>query len=190
MKRLILTMVAFFAFVSLFAQPGSKYDISGNWYAYDANGERQWRLDFTIFYNEDTEAYYAQYNDRYVEITTDGTIHFDEQHSKAMKATTKLSFTSDSSFTFTKDWQYIIKDAQNKRRTYQVYLTFFSCSCSLRYIPRKNKLVGRVEYSRNFEAMGNSYYETVMDAVKHGHGNVLNDCDGNCGGMDVVYRRM
>lgn len=126
-----------YTIISIFAQPGTKYDISGKWYAYDANGERNWRLDFTIFYNEDTEAYYAQYCDRYVEISTDGTAHFDEQYSIATKATTKLSFVSDSSFTFSKDWQYIIKDAQNRRRTYQIDLTYFSCSYSLRYLPNK-----------------------------------------------------
>lgn len=192
MKRIIVLLTAMvYTIISIFAQPGTKYDISGKWYAYDANGERNWRLDFTIFYNEDTETYYAQYKDRYVEMTTDGTIHIDEQHSSAiMNATTKkLSFTTDSSFTFNKEWQYIIGDAENRRRTYQLYLSFFTCSCSLRYISNKNKLVGRVEYNRNFEAMGNSHYETVMDAVKNGRGTVFIDCDGDCGGMDVVYRR-
>ena len=91
-----------------FTQPGTKYDISGKWYAYNANGDRKWNLDFTVFYNEDTEAYYAQYNERYVEVSTDGILHFDEEHSNAIKATTKLSFVSDSSFTFSKDGSMLL----------------------------------------------------------------------------------
>lgn len=189
MKKTFLSFLLATMSLLTFAQPGTKYDISGKWYAYNANGDRKWNLDFTVFYNEDTEAYYAQYNERYVEVSTDGILHFDEEHSNAIKATTKLSFVSDSSFTFSKDWQYVIVDAQNKRWRHQSYLNFFSCSCSLRYIPQKNKLVGRVQYNRYFEGMGNSYYKTVMDAVKDGQGTVFTDCDGDCGGMDVVYRR-
>lgn len=189
MKKVVLFFVTVIMSFPIFAQPGTKYDISGNWYAYDANGDRQWKLDFTIFYNEDTEAYYVKYKERFLEVSSDGVLHFDEEHSVAMNATTKLTFVSDSSFIFDKYWQYVVKDAQNKRWQYQTLFSCFSCSCSLRYVPSKNKLVGRVQYDRFFEAMGNSYYKTVEEAVKHGAGNVLQDCDGNCGGMDVVYRR-
>ena len=189
MKKQLLTLFAIVLILPVLAQPGTKYDISGKWYAYNANGDREWKLDFTIFYNEDTEAYYAKYKERLVEVSTDGVLHFDEEHSVGMEATTKLSLESDSSFTFDKYWQYVVKDARNKRWQYQTLLSYFSCSFSLRYIPGKNKLVGRVQFDRFFEAMGNSDYKTVQDAVRNGKGNVLQDCDGNCGGMDVVYRR-
>lgn len=189
MKKFFSVVFLIILTTSISAQPNTKYDISGNWYAYDANGDRQWKLDFTIFYNEDTEAYYVKYKERFLEVSSDGVLHFDEGHSVAMNATTKPSFVSDSSFTFDKYWQYVVKDARNKRWQYQTLLSYFSCSCSLRYIPSKNKLVGRIQYDRFFEAMGNSDYKTVDEAVKHGAGNVLQDCEGKCGGMDVVYRR-
>lgn len=191
MKKIVLIIFAVFSIHNGFAQPGTKYDISGYWYAYDTQGKRQESLDLYIFYNEDVEAYYAKYNAILCEFYNGmGSLHFDEQHATVLREEmSKLSFDSDSSFSVSKWRQFIVKDTQNKRWQYQVYLSYDSYSCSLRYVPVKNKLVGRVSYNRVFEAMGDSDYRTVQDAVKNGYGRVYQDCDGNCGGIDVVYRR-
>ena len=63
MKRTFLILLLLTTTVlSVFAQPGTKYDIGGKWYAYNAEGKRQKTLDFTIFWNDDVEAYYAKYD--------------------------------------------------------------------------------------------------------------------------------
>lgn len=189
MKRFILTAVVFFAFLSLFAQPSTKYDISGNWHAYDVNGERVDKLDFTIFYNEDIEAYYAKYNAAYLYIPQTDERNFDL--AKAIReVTTKLSLESDSSFTFHKWYKFTCINNYSYCRSFEEYRISFSGDLSLRFIPSKNKLVGRITYDSMFEAFNGSNYADIDEAVKHGAGNVFQDCDGNCGGMDVVYRRM
>ena len=189
MKNILLLLLTT-SFLSVFSQPGTKYDISGKWYAYDVEGKRQRSLDFTIFWNDDVEAYYAKYDAIFLELAKSNIRYFDEDHANVlMEDKSKLSFDSDSSFTMYKWHKYIIKDARNNRWIYQEYLGYFSCNCSLRFIPSKNKLVGRVQYDRFFDATGDSDYKTVEDAVKNGYGRVNQDCDGDCGGMDVVYRR-
>lgn len=190
MKKILLTLFAAVLILPVLAQPGTKYDISGKWYAYNANGERQKSLDFTIFYNDDVEAYYAKYDANYMYLAESKTRSFNTDNAIVLQDdVSKLSFDSDTSFTVYKWHQYIIKNAQNKRWSYQEYLTYFSCVCSLRYIPNKDKLVGRVQFGRIYEATGDSDYKSVVDAVKNGYGKVYQDCDGNCGEMDVVYRR-
>lgn len=191
MKRTFLfSLLLTTTVLSVFAQPGTKYDIGGKWYAYNAEGKRQKALDFTIFWNDDVEAYYAKYDAIFLEVAKDDTRYFNEEHANVIRTDmSKLSFDSDSSFTLYKWHQYIIKDARNKRWIYQEYFNYFSCNCSLRFIPGKNKLVGTIQYSRIIDATGDSDYKTVQEAVKNGHGKVYQDCDGDCGEMDVVYRR-
>lgn len=188
MKKILLTLFAAILILPAFAQSGTKYDISGNWYAYDVNGGRVDKLDFTIYYNEDIEAYYAKYNAAYLYIPQTDERNFDLANA-IREVTTKLSFVSDSSFTFHKWYKFTCINNYSYRRSFEEYRISFSGDLSLRFIPRKNKLVGRINYDSMFEAFNGSNYADLDEAVKHGAGNVLQDCDGNCGGMDVVYRR-
>ena len=187
MKKVVLFFVITVMYFPIFAQPGTKYDISGKWYAYNAAGKRQETLDMTIYYNEDIEAYYAQNDAALVVLETEGgTLDMDNPIVLRTK-TYKLQFDSDSSFHFDGFWRMFSIGTKNMK--HQSYLYEFSCALSLRYIPSKNKIVGRVQYDGVFEALGNTNYKLVRDAVNHGAGNVLQDCDGDCGGIDVVYRR-
>lgn len=190
MRRLVFLLLGLIFVVPLSSQTSTKYDISGHRYAYNARGERQESLDLFIFYNEDVEAYYAKYNAILCEFYTGmGSLHLDERNATVLREDmSKLSFYSDSSFSVSKWRQFIVKDIQNKRWQFQLYLSYDSYSCYLRYVPLKNKLVGRVSCNRVFEAMGDSNYKTVQDAIKNGYGRVYQDCEWNCGGIDVVYR--
>lgn len=40
-----------------------------------------------------------------------------------------------------------------------------------------------------FEAMGNTRFEHIEETMRAGRAYVIQDCDGSCGGMDVIYRR-
>lgn len=188
MKKVVLFFLITVMSFPIFAQPGTRYDISGKWYAYDVNGERVDKLDFTIFYNEGIEAYYAKYNAAYLYIPKTDERNFDL--AKAIReVTTKLSFESDSSFTFHKWYKFTCINNYSYRRSFEEYRIYFSGDLSLRFIPSKNKIVGRINYDSMFEAFNDSNHADIDEAIKHGTGNVLQDCDGNCGGMDVVYRR-
>lgn len=188
MKKIVLAVVSLLASFPTFAQPGTKYDISGKWYAYDANGKRVEKLDFTIFYNEDIEAYYAKYNAAYLYIPQTDERNFDL--AKAIReVTTKLSLESDSSFTFQKWYKFTCINNYSYRQSFEEYRSFFSGDLSLRFIPSKNKLVGRINYDSMFEAFNGSNYADIDEAVKYGAATVVSDCEGNCGERDLVYRR-
>lgn len=190
MKKTVFFLLLATTSIFVHAQPGTKYDITGRWCAYNVEGERVENLDFTVFYNEDVGAYFAKYNGLIVAVNEKGELDFEEQNANvAREGRAKLIFDSDSSFTVRKVRHFRIQNTQNRRRSYEEYCFLFTCTCSLKYVPNNNKLVGRVQFESKFEAMGNSRFEHIEEAMRAGRAYVIQDCDGNCGGMDVIYRR-
>ena len=188
MKKKLLTLFAAILILPAFAQPGTKSDISGNWYAYDAEGKRIEALDIYVFYNDDIEAYYEQHDAiTFVFTHPNGTLDWNNKHVARDKS--KITFLSEDSFEFFLKYMMSIKVKENKRWEYQSYILVEAYTISLRFIPEKDKLVGIANREKMYEALGNSDYSSVSEAAKEGKANILNDCEGNCGGKDVVYRR-
>lgn len=105
------------------------------------------------------------------------------------KDKSRITFLSEDSFEFFFKYMMTIKVKENERWQYQSYLLVEAYTISLRFIPEKDKLVGRANCEKMYEALGNSDYSSVSAAEKAGEANILNDCEGNCGERDVVYRR-
>lgn len=189
MKRTFLfSLLLTTTVLSVFAQPNTKYDINGKWYAYDADGKRIENLDIRIFYNEDIEAYYAQYDAMtFVFTRPNQAIDWNNKHVGTDKS--KITFQSETSFDFFLKYMITIKTMVSNQWQYQSYLLVKAYTLSLRYIPEKDKLVGRANCEKNYEALGNSDYRSIAAAEKDGKANILTDCEGGCGGRDVVYRR-
>lgn len=99
MKKKLLTLFAAILILPAFAQPGTKYDISGNWYAYNVNGKRLENLDINILYNKDIEAYYAQY-DAMTFIFTRLNQPIDWNNKQVGREKSKINFESENSFAF------------------------------------------------------------------------------------------
>lgn len=175
MKNFILTTFFLFAFVSIFAQPGTKYDISGKWYAYDVDGNHLINLDIYVFYNDDIEAYYAQYTHFIgAEASQTGGFKRDclscdipniirEQEEKS-----KIIFSTDSTFSFTINRLTAYVDNGSIFYTNdEVY------ELTLRSIPQKNKIVGEAKKTKKYERWGT---------------RTFTDCTDNCGTIDIIYR--
>lgn len=188
MKKTFLATIILFISVFLFAQPGSKYDISGNWYAYDAEGNRIERMDIMIVYNDDLEDYYAHFSEWVTsfqgERGYDNGIGKPGEEKVMLHNKSRIIFTSDSLFNFS---MHILRDIVYNGR--QVYVLHHWYDLNLRYIPQKNKIVGYGNKTRVYEAMGNNNYKSVSEAIEHGRGNVGIDCSGDCGIQEVIYRR-
>lgn len=181
-----MTLFAAVMVLPAFAQPGTKYDISGKWYAYDAEGKHLEDLDIYIFYNSDIEAYYVQYtNYKTVQTRDNGSIHMED--ASVLKEKSKIDFSSDSTFSFSIDGLLEFRDSKDKGR--QFYMKIYKYDLELRYYPQKYKIVGEAKLTRIFEAMGNSDYRSVFQAINDGRGKVAVDCTGSCGSVDIIYRR-
>lgn len=177
-----------YTIISVFAQPGTKYDIRGNWYAYDSEGNRIKSMDIVIAYNDDFEEYYAHFTEWVTSFQGErgysygfGTPGEDKE---MLRNKSRIIFTTDSSFTFS---MHTLHDITYNGR--QVYVLHHWYDFDLRYIPHKNKIVGYGNKTRVYEAIGNHNYNSVSEAIEHGRGNVGIDCSGDCGTQDVIYRR-
>lgn len=186
MKKIVLIAFAVFSIHNGFAQPSTKYDISGYWYAFDAEGKHLEDLDIYVFYNSDIEAYYAQYTDyKTVQTRSDGSIHMED--ATVLKKKSKIVFSTDSTFAFSIDGLLEFRDSEDNGR--QFYVNIFVYDLELRYYPQKRKIVGEAKRTRSFEAMGNSDYPSVFKAINDGRGKVAVDCSGNCGSVEIIYRK-
>lgn len=188
MKKQFLTLLAAILILPAFAQPAPNNDISGNWYAYDAEGKRIEYLDIYVFYNEDIGSYYEQH-DAIIFVFTRPNEAIDWNNKQVGRDKSKITFLSEDSFEFFLKYMMTIKVKKNERWQYQSYLLVEAYTISLRLIPEKDKLVGKANCERMYEALGNSDYSSVSAAEKAGKAHILNDYEGDCGGKDVVYRR-
>lgn len=189
MKRIIVLLaVMAYTIISVFAQPGTKYDISGNWYAYDAEGNRIERMDIMIVYNDDLEYYYAHFPEWVTsfqgERGYDNGIGKPGEEKVMLYNKSRIIFTSDSSFTFS---MHTLRDIVYNGR--QMFVVHYWYDLDIRFIPNKNKIVGYGKKTGVYEAMGNKKYKSVSEAVEHGYGTVSVDCSGDCGTQEVIYRR-
>lgn len=188
MKRLVIIAIATFSVFNTFAQSDTKYDLSGYWYAYNSEGKRIEDLDIYVFYDENIEAYYAQYN-AMTFVFSSLNQPIDWNNKQVGKDKSKITFDSETSFDFFLKYMKTIKTKESDQWQYQSYLLVKAYTISLRYISEKDKLVGRANCEKSHEALGNSNYRTIAAAEKDGRAKVLIDCEGSCGGMDVIYRR-
>lgn len=185
MKKFIVSFfITVISILPLTAQSGTKYDINGYWFAYDAEGNRNKSIDLYIFYNEDLEEYYAQYN-YWTELPfrDDGSSDWSEEK-VLMTRKSIIIFSSDSTFSFPVYTIY-----QSRYKGSQVTVRHDGYELQLRFIPSKNKMVGHGKKTRVYDAMGNHHYKSVSEALEHGHGTVGIDCSGDCGTIEVIYRR-